>query len=909
MHRPLSNSLAAAIAAAMLTGAGLFGQNVAVPGRAGAGESVPAAPLVQPGEEQPAPGGWIMREEAAKRALALGFSPAAEALLAELLASPETVGAVRNRLLLELTAALLDQGRLEEVDNALARFTEPRTSPYHLRAALVAAYRKQGEAARIEAGQVKIDELPAQERGWFHFLQGMIADLAGDRGRRDQAYEEAVRSAVSEQQRARFELERLHIKLLSGTATEQEAAALKQNMERLQGQRIGYDFARSYAITMNALGRKTESVTVLQRQLQSLPPEEKQVLDDMRLLLGLIAGPESGVGRNALFGLLERAVSRESQRAALQLLARGSDNGKTRAEFRAKLDQLIAEQPPHPIKEDLLVFRAQVAMEEGNYGQAEEDAQALLERFPGSQLKAQALGVLTGVAWELRRYRSAADHAAQLRAELPPGDARAQLGVLVADADFQAGDYANAADAYASAERERPAAVKPGVLHFQRVLSEIRDARKLFDAAQLEAAQRRLNDAEALLDEAAGAAGADAESRWEGEWNLARAFQVHGRTAEALERVTRLVKESGAAALPQDLSVRMAWLQARLAFEAGSPAEAIQMVDALLARLGSPGAAALPAAFKSLVASTSVLLKAQALLASSRTHPADAQQGLDLLKKLRADYPDSDAAVYSFIAEADYDSARNVIVEAQRLCTNLADTYPRSKYAPFALFEAALNAERLGQDSSYEEANRLIERLVTDYPGDELVFYARLKQGDVLRKRNEFGSAQRAYEFLTNNFPQHRDVLNAQLALAECHFAQAASDPSHWESALAIYERLQDLPDAPVDLRVEAGFMHGYLLSRKGAMDRAQAAWMLVINGFLLEPEKAAELGAKGRYWMSRTLLELGDLYERGAMLDQARRAYELMLAQKLPGGALAQQRLARFSGEAGGGEARPAAQ
>jgi hypothetical protein len=33
------------------------------------------------------------------------------------------------------------------------------------------------------------------------------------------------------------------------------------------------------------------------------------------------------------------------------------------------------------------------------------------------------------------------------------------------------------------------------------------------------------------------------------------------------------------------------------------------------------------------------------------------------------------------------------------------------------------------------------------------------------------------------------------------------------------------------------------------------------------------------------------------------------MLAQKLPGGALAQQRLARFSGEAGGGEARPAAQ
>src|SRR5208283_190813 len=156
--------------------------------------------------------------------------------------------------------------------------------------------------------------------------------------------------------------------------------------------------------------------------------------------------------------------------------------------------------------------------------------------------------------------------------------------------------------------------------------------------------------------------------------------------------------------------------------------------DALLARLGSGAWSALPPEFKSAVASTSVLLKAQALLGSSKARQAAAQEGLDLLKRLRTDYHDTDAAVYSFIAEADYYTESNVIVEAQRLCTNLADAYPRSKYAPFALYEAALNAERLGQDSSYEEANRLIERLVTDYPKDELVFYARLKQGDLLRK-------------------------------------------------------------------------------------------------------------------------------------------------------------------------------
>ncbi len=895
--------LAATTAAVFLAAAGLCGQDAVRPDPADPGDGVAVAPLLRAGDVKPIPADGIVREEAAKRALELGFSPAAEALLRELLDVPETSGAVKDRLVLELAGALLDQGRLADAEQALGRFSGSRTSAYHLRAGLIAAYRKQAEQARQEAAQVKMDDLPAAEKGWFRFLEGVIADLGDDIGRRDQAYDEAIKIAVSDLQRARFELERQRVRLLTGRATEQGAKALQQNMEHLQGQKTGHDFARSYAIALNLLGRKADAVAVLQRQLQSLPSEEKQTLDDMRLLLGLIAGAEDGVGRNALFGLLEQAASRESQRAALQLLARSSEDGPAREEFRAKLDQLIAAPAPHPIKEDLLVFRAQVALKEKNYGGAEEDARALLESFPGSQLKTQALGVLTGVAWELRRYRTAADRAARLRAELPPGDARAQLGVLVADAYFRAGDYRNAADAYGSAQREPPAAVRPGVLHFQQVLSEILDAQDLFDAGQPDAAQKRLADAEALLDAAAAPPGGDPVSRWEGEWNLARALQVHGRTAGALQRVTRLVNEAGAAARPPELAVRMAWLQARLAFENGAPDDAIRLVDALLARLGSGPWGALPPEFKSAVASTSVLLKAQALLKSGKSRPAAAQEGLDLLKRLRIDHHDTDAAVYSFIAEADYYYERNVIVEAQRLCTGLADAYPRSKYAPFALYEAALDAERLGQDSSYEEANRLIERLVTDYPKDELVFYARLKQGDLLRKLNQFGSAQKVYEFLTVNFAQQKaqDVLLAQLALADCHYAQAGADPSHWESALAIYERLQDLPTAPTDLRVEAGFMHGNALNRRGNTDRAQATWMLVVNSFLLDPARAAELGGKGRYWMSRILLELGDLYEREARLDQARQAYQLLLDQKLPGGMLAQRRLARFSREGAG--------
>jgi len=905
MHRSMVNSLAAVVVAGMWMSAGLRGQKVTLPSLAGPVANAaaapaapvgpaPMAPLVALGEARVAPGDWLMRDEAARRALQLGFSPAAEALLKELGESPEASESVKNRLGLELTGALLDQGRLADAEQTLARIPGARGAAYHLRAGLIAAYRKQTEPARSEAAQVKVDELPAAERGWFRFLEGMIADQAGDLGRRDQAYEEAIKSAVSDLQRARFELEQQRVKLLSVPATEQDASRLRQNMERLQGQKTGYVSARYYAVALDALGRKPEAVRLLQRQLQSLPPEERQEADDLRLLLGLIGGADSGLGRNALFGLLDRAVSREPQRAALQLLARGSDTGAARAELRAKLDQLIAAPAPHPIKEELLVYRAQAALFEKNYSRAEEDAKTLLESFPGSQLKTQALGVLTSVAWELRRYRTAADDAAQLRAELPAGDARAQLGVLVADAYFRAGDFRNAADAYGSAQREPPAAVASGVLLFQRVLAEINAA---------EANLERLDAAQALLDDAAATVGVDPVNRWQAEWNLARALQVHGRTAPALKRVTRLLGQSGAAALSPDLFVRMAWLQARLAFESGSAAEAIRLVDALLE---APAIAKLAAGLRTDVISTSILLKAQALLDSSKTEPAAAKAGLDLLTTLRNDYAQTDAAIYSYIAEANHYLARNVIVEAQGLFTKLADTYPDSTYAPFALYEAARSAERLGQDAAYEDADRLIERLVTSYPQSDLVFYARLKQGDLLRKLNDFGRAQRAYEEITNKFPAHQDVLLAQLALAECHYAQAASDPSHWESAVAIYERLQDLPTAPVDLRVEAGFNHGNAQAKRGATDRAQAAWMLVINTVLLDPARAAELGAKGRYWMSRVLLELGGLYEKQAKLDQARSAYELLLRQQLPGGALAQQRLERFSAGKGGEKAKP---
>lgn len=821
---------------------------------------------------------------AAQRAQELGLPSAAAALYRQLLDTP---GADRLAATLGLATALIDEGQGAEAERVLESWTGPRDAAWHLRRGLAALLRNFVTTARNERDAARIAELPPGDRGWHLFLQGSIATAENEHDKAAALFAQAVDAAVSPPARARFLLKHEEARLRGGQpATAADLEKLRKNVEQYQGRAVGYGFARSYAIMLDTLGRKADAVRVLQQQLVALPAEERGELDEMRLLLGLIAGAASGEGRDALERLLKNGGDRDKQRVALQLLARASAAGPAVAQFRKELDGLIAATPAHPVLEDLLLARAQVAVAarttEG-YAQAEDDARTLLQKFPGSPLKAQALGVLTASAWEQRRYRTAADNAVKARAELPAGAERAALGVLVAEAWFRARDFRSAADAYAAALREQPADANRGKLMFQRVLAEIA-------AGAPEAAVT-------VLEELLADPSFDAVSRWQAEWNLARALQAAGKTAEAYDRVTKLLDGAPAGAgLPAELRARMAWLQARLASAAGRPEQTIALAGALPATLEG-----VSPELRDVIASAAALLRAEANFALSRDAAA-----LEILNKLRADFPRSDAAIYSFFDEAEHYAKQDKAVEAQKLLTELADKFPDNRtYAPLALFRAALQAERRGQDTNLKEANRLIEALVTKYPESDLVFTARLKQGDLLRKLNQFPQAQRVYQELANKYASRPDVALAQLALAETHNAQATNEPAHTESAMMLFEHVLYLHDpALVDARVEAGFNLGWLHLRRGEPAKAEQVWWAdVVNEFLLKTESAGRLGATGRYWMARTLLELGTLYEQQEKLEQAKQAWLLIAQARLGyGEALAKARLARF----GLAEARP---
>lgn len=822
-----------------------------------------------------APGEWIVAEGRANRALQAGFPATAAQIYRDVLRDPALAGDARPRITLALVTALLDSGDLTAAEAELKSYGGPSDSAYRLRAGLLAAHARRRDAARNELKEVNADHLTAAERGWWLFLQAQIADLDNDISRANSLYDQAIQAAVSEQQRARFTLGQAQAQLRVAPPDEARLAGMRNNVEQLQGTRQGYVYVRTYATALHALNRDAEAKAALQRALSVLPASERETADQFRLMLGLIAGESTPEGRRALAQLVHGAVKPETQRTALYLLARGSRTPADREELRRMLSELIAAPTLHPIIEDLRLVRAQLALQDRQYNAAEEDARLLLEFFPGSPLKPAALGVRLSVAWDLRLYRAAADLASQLRALVPEGREKSELGVLVAEAYFRAGDYKNAADAYEAMLRDvhaAPQVVPTGVLIFQRVLSDIR--------------AERLEAAAVLLDEMAGNPNFDVENRWQAEWNLIREMQARGQNAPAQARVEKLLA-GGTANVPGELRVRLLWLRAKLSYDNGAPQAAATQVDELIAAVA---AAQLEATLKNEVTSTALLLKAQALLDLGRD-----TEGAALLDKLRADFRDSKAALYSYIVQASRQARRGELARAQKTLVDMVDANKTSEFAPFALYEAGLYAEQQGLDRNLRESHQLMERLANDYKNSELVFYARLKQGDLLRKLNDFGSARLVYEDLINNRGQHPDVLLAQLALADSLFAQGANNVTNYESAAALYERLRDLPTASADLRVEAGYKWGFALSRRARVPEAQVVLWGVVDAFLLDAAQAAKLGANGRWWMAKTLLELGQLLEDAGKLDEAQRAYQLILDNKLGGAAQAAAKLARF--------------
>ena len=190
---------------------------------------------------------------------------------------------------------------------------------------------------------------------------------------------------------------------------------------------------------------------------------------------------------------------------------------------------------------------------------------------------------------------------------------------------------------------------------------------------------------------------------------------------------------------------------------------------------------------------------------------------------------------------------------------------------------------------------RLYNELVERFPEDPLLFTAQLKQGDLLRKMNDFAGAQIIYETLIYTYPNHPQRYAAELARAECLLAIAKNDATQIEAVATILDRLMYLPHVPVDFMMEIAYKWAFALNASGRSSEAGEVYFMSIERYLLNAISSDQLGVTGRYWASRALLDLGTLLENTGSLLEAGKIYLKLQAYNLPGRKLAETRISNL--------------
>lgn len=774
--------------------------------------------------------------------------------------------------LLQLKAWLhLMDGDLEAVELIRAGLRKPL--PF-----LLLAYLSYFEDDLAGAGrlllQIDPDGLPSWQRGWPELLEALILSAQGSVDSANAAFEEAARRASSASVRRHFELHRQMEEIRRGRMSAVDIGGLRETMRSMQGQRAGFEAARLIAIALASDGQIGEALGLLNEQLTEPGLDIAGLRPAVLLTMGLIGGVERTRSRMALTELVGLSQGVREERLGLSILAGAAGDAISSTDFLELLDQWLDQ--PHALTERILYYRARIQGELGRTGLASADARELIRRFPRSEFLGPAYLLLAALSWEADppQYRAAADYLGRSRATVDDPARQHILGSLIADAYFANGDYLSASEAYAAVFR---------------TAGEQDAGRLLFLRNQSLLYAREVERAAEILEAAWSDFRVGADFLWMAEWNFARYLMENSGQSAALERIEILTsRESNPSSLIQ---LRMEWLRWRLQLDLGNPQLALEGSLQLVEKVGRIRQSAVPSLTDSLDAlmANSLLLQGEAAFRLDQAAVAVAA-----FSELREAFPESGAATLSFLVEGRTASGQGGLVNAQQSLIELVDRFPESETAPIALWEAALNAEQRGLPQHLQEAIGLLERIVTEYPDHPLVFYCRLKQGDLARRLNDFGTALIIYERILLNFPEHPERWRAELSEADALAALSSEDPRRLEDVELIYERIALSQRRPLPVRLEAGYKWSQILRNAGRVDAANdRLWMLyslvTASG---NPAEAVLLSGRGRYWFGRLAIEVARLFEEQGLPDQAIRIYQSLEANELPGTQIARQRL-----------------
>ncbi len=840
----------------------------------------------------------LWKAESAARALNSGLYDLASEYAASVMNSGLALDREqKDRLELVQIDSLLGRGRVEDASRFLESVggENSLSDSIALRFALVALARSDREELSDALDSLGASSLDEGERAWQDLVRGWLALVSGDSNTAEAAFQSAAdrakRVSASLYSQVSFLAFRYRLKFSDEQMSIEE---LSTAYESSRGSESGYRFVQLLAVALDESNRTDEAIAILSEALSGLDDAIDEASnayskfrDELLLMQTLIAGFGTNLGRSAAQNLVIGGSEPTLQRIALQQLMSEASSGEISIveTLSETLDTVIERESNHPLTAEALYYRSIISFDEDDFDAIENDGYRLINSYSDSEYKQGMLTLIASASWKRSRYRTAASLLTQARAEFEENLDKKRLNILIADCYYRAGeqasnegDFADAADAYRIALEGDLDEEEYSQVFFQLVLSHL-------NAGEIE-------EAKGVLDNPELSRRSTHDKLWQAEWTLIKQMRQRGVSEEAYleeayERINSFVSLED---LNLALQMKMLWLGSKLSYEAGRFDESQLWVDWIVPVLEAIGETELVRNVGS-----DVLLT----LAESRLRLGDAETGLEILSRIREEFADSESAERSYLVEARYLSDQDLLVESSQLLNRLVDSNPDSKFAPLALYEIALNAEKRGQGEFLNQAVDILDRIANEYPESDLVYYARLKQGNLARMLNKFETAELVYESLENTFGDRPDRYWAQISLADTLIARASEDPSKFEAGISRLERLMDLPNVPIDLRVEAGYKIGTAWENQGEGLKAKAAYWDLYDLYVVSDFRIQKLGRKGQYWLSRSLFELAEIFVGESNLDMAAEFYEKIEELNLLGAELARARIEQLRGRA----------
>ena len=739
-------------------------------------------------------------------------------------------------------------GDLVEAEALLAKDPNQGSPAYQLRKAFI-GYSK-GDWFSLESlKEGMILQLEDRDRAWGYLLQGLFEMHQNNIMTAESLLNRARDAAKTSPQEAWIETIILENKVRYGIVDDQLLKNFEAQLSKFRFKDADDRLIESYALALATVGREGEALIVLEKALQKTPKWNQEVQSRLYFLMGVLgkSSPKSVFAFQKL--ILGNYSLKIKKHALYQLALIESEN-----EFFDWLSQLIERlDSSNLLLADCLFLRSCLLLSKKELERAQEDALLLLKNF--SEMKVRALEVLASINWLKGQYHAAADYFLQWKNLNFDPVIESSLNGWIGDAYFMEGEW------------------KLAVKFYREALALANDPNKsllLIQLVKSHLKQDNINGVQELLEHYP----ASRPDFLESYWIYIQYLQESGRSKVALDKIQtdQLVD---VAIVPLKYEILM--LQVRCLLDENRSMEALHTVRTLNEMLRASGAE------QQRIQSEALLLETEVLLSTG-----DYIQAKNIMTQLRQIYPETKATEISYLLDGRFLAKHGKIVEAQQTMMQFVKDHPRSEFAPIGLFEAALLASNRGLKSSTEQALKLFEQIVRDYPQSELILFARLEQGKLLCELGDFEAALILYGSLEVEEQQPEWVL-LQMARGNCLLAQL---PEKASAALGTFERLLDRPFVKNIDKVEAQYKLGYVFFKTGKFHEAEEVYWQLMEPFFVHSQ---HLEPTVEYWVSRATLDLGEILENRKEWKDVCKLYEIFLKLNFPGSEVVRNRLERI--------------